>query len=133
MGKIKELRNQNELYKRVIDEILEDCENYSGTKKEKIIARCNDILNAGCVSGVVSSMIYYSDTTKFYDDFYDEIYELIEELEKEGMEILEALKNNLDIAQIVMNDEQAKNQIAWLAYEEITRKLLYIVEELEEE
>lgn len=83
MKKIKELRNQNELYKRVIDEILEDCENYSGTKKEKIIARCNDILNAGCVSGIVSSMIYYSDTTKFYDNFYDEIYELIEELEEE--------------------------------------------------
>ena len=78
-------------------------------------------------------MIYYSDTTKFYDNFYDEIYELIEELENEGIEILEALKNNLNIAQIVMNDEQAKNQIAWLTYEEITRKLLYIVEELEEE
>lgn len=129
MGKIKELRNQNKLYERVIDEILKDCENYSGTKKEKIIARCNDVLNAGCVSGIVSSMIYYSETTKFYNDFYDEIYELIEELENEGIEILEVLKNNLDIAQIVMNDEQAKNQIAWLTYEEITRKLLYIVEE----
>ena len=126
--RIKELRNTNKLYERVIDEILEDSKSYGGTTKERIIARCNDILYSGCVTGVVGSMVYYTDTIEFYNKYYDEIYELIEELEAKGLEILECLKRNLETYQIIMNDEQAKNQIAWLAYEEITNKLLCTIE-----
>lgn len=126
--RIKELRNKNKLYKRVIDEILEDSKGYNGTTKERIISRCNDILYGGCVTGVVGSMVYYTDTVEFYNKYYDEIYELIEELEDEGLEVIECLKTNLETYQIIMNDEQAKNQIAWLAYEEITNRLLYSIE-----
>lgn len=127
MENIKELIKTNKLYERVIKEILEDSKNYSGTKKERIIARCNDVLH-GLSTGVVSSLIYYTDTTEFYNTYYDEIYELIEELESEGLEILECLKRNLKTYQIIMNDEQTKNQIAWLAYEEVTNKLLCAID-----
>lgn len=126
---LKELRNTNNLYERVINEILEDCKDYTGTLKERIVVRCNEIVEYGCVSGTVASMIYYSDTNKFFNTYYDEIMELIEDLEDDGLEIIECLKRNLTTTQIIMNDEQAKNQIAWLVYEEIANKLLYWVED----
>lgn len=43
----------------------------------------NAVYNYGCVSGWVSSLIYYSDTHKFYDKHYYEIEELREEFEKD--------------------------------------------------
>ena len=130
MGRIKELKNKNKLYERVINEILEDSKDYSGTIKERIIQRCNEIVQYGCVSGMVSSLIYYADTISFYNNYYEEITKIVEELEESGMNILECcLKNNLTTTQIIMNDEQAKNQIAWLAYEEIAYQLLSILEE----
>lgn len=130
MKRIKELKNKNKLYERVIDEILEDSKDYEGTIKERIIQRCNDIVELGCVSGTVSSLIYYTDTISFYNNYYEEITEIVEELEESGMNILECcLKNNLTTTQIIMNDEQAKTQISWLIYEEIAHELLNILEE----
>ena len=130
MERIKELKNKNKLYERVIDEILEDSKDYEGTIKERIIKRCNEIVEHGCVSGTVSSLIYYTDTISFYNNYYEEITEIVEELEESGMDILECcLKNNLTTTQIIMNDEQAKNQISWLVYEEIAYELLNILEE----
>lgn len=130
MGRIKELKNKNKLYERVIDEILEDSKDYEGTIKERIIKRCNEIVKYGCVSGTVSSLIYYTDTISFYNNYYEEITEIVEELEESGMNILECcLKNNLTTTQIIMNDEQAKTQISWLIYEEIAHELLNILEE----
>lgn len=130
MGRIKELKNKNKLYERVIDEILEDSKDYEGTIKERIIKRCNEIVEHGCVSGTVSSLIYYTDTISFYNNYYEEITEIVEELEESGMNIFECcLKNNLTTTQIIMNDEQAKTQISWLIYEEIAHELLNILEE----
>ena len=129
MENLKEFRNTNKLYKRVVDEILEDAKSYNGKLKDRIITRCNEIVEHGCVSGTVQSLIYYEDTNNFYNEYYDEIYELIEKLEDEGFEPLEALKQNLTETQIILNDNIAKNQIAWLAYEAITNELLYIMED----
>ena len=129
MESLKEFRNTNKLYKKVVDEILEDAENYKGKLKDRIITRCNEIVEHGCISGTVPSLIYYTDTNNFYNEYYDEIYELIEKLEDEGLEPLEVLKQNLTEAQIILNDDIAKNQIAWLVYEEIANELLYLMED----
>ena len=36
----------------------------------------DDLLQHGCISGMVSSLIYYADTHAFYDKHYEEIEEL---------------------------------------------------------
>ena len=66
----------------------------------------NDILSHGCVSGMISGLIYYSDTHAFFDLHYDEIEELRCEYESStGMAI--------DI-----KDKDLKNTLAWFAFEQ---------------
>src|ERR1700712_977135 len=67
-----------------------------------------DLLNHGCQSGMVVSLIYYSDTHKFYDAYYAEIENLRFELEDATGEPLQP-KGDL------------KNWYAWMAFEETAR------------
>ncbi len=74
-----------------------------------------DLLQHGCQSGMIPSLIYYVDTHKFFDTHYGEI----EELRYEFEEMLgESLKPNGDL----------KNWYAWLAFEETARKLADVLE-----
>lgn len=75
----------------------------------------SDLLHYGCQSGIISSLIYYSDTHRFYDTHYHEIEQLREELE-----------NDLGISLQPKGD--LKNWFAWMAFEETARK---IADELE--
>lgn len=69
-----------------------------------------DLLNYGCISGMVTSLIYYSDTHRFFEQHYDEIEELREEYEESTGCTLE-IKNDL------------KNFLAWFAFEEVARQM----------
>ena len=66
-----------------------------------------DLQKMGCQSWIVSSMIRYNDTHKFYDKHYDEIEDIRLELQEEWI-----LWNNLI-------DQDLKNYLAWLSYEHI--------------
>lgn len=68
----------------------------------------SDLLSHGCQSGMIGSLIYYSDTHKFYDSHYDEIETVREELEDAFGESLHP-KGDL------------KNWFAWMAFEETAR------------
>ncbi len=69
-----------------------------------------DLLNHGCVSGMVSSLIYYTDTHAFFDKYYEEIEDLRCEYEEEtGVQI--NLQHDL------------KNFLAWFAFEETAYRL----------
>lgn len=70
----------------------------------------SDLLQHGCQSGMVGSLIYYCDTHKFYDTHYSEIEDIRYELEQS---FGEALKPNGDL----------KNWYAWLGFEETARQL----------
>ena len=41
----------------------------------------NDVIQHGCSSGMISSLVYYSQTKEFFISHYDEIEELREEFE----------------------------------------------------
>lgn len=69
-----------------------------------------DLLQYGCQRGMVSSLIYYSDTHAFYDMYYHDIEELRYELEDSHGEALQP-KGDL------------KNWYAWLGFEETARNL----------
>lgn len=102
-SQLEKLKSDNLLKDYVIDYAL----NY---EENEINSFFNDVLQHGCVSGMISTLIYYTDTAKFYDEYYSEIEELREELEESyGTPIV--VKGDL------------KNFYAWLAFEETARKL----------
>lgn len=104
----KKTKSDNKLTIAVIDDILE----YNETD-EDILNYLKDVINYGCVSGIVSSLIYYTDTEKFFDDFSNEILELLD-VKKEKCESYES--------------QFSKNNLSWFAYEEICRQLYYSIE-----
>lgn len=74
-----------------------------------------DLLNHGCVSGMVGSLIYYNDTIPFAKKHIEEIMLLLEETEEETGERLKMTTPYL-------------NWLAWFGFEETARK---IADELE--
>ena len=70
----------------------------------------SDLLQNGCVSGMISGLVYYHDTHEFYDNYYDDIENLRCEYEEMTGETLKP-------------DNDLKNWYAWFAFEETARKL----------
>ena len=126
---IQEWEDKNPLYERVISEIVDDSENYDGTKLERIKLRLDDISH-GLVTGIVSSLVYYSDTVEFFEKYYDEIYDYIDYLAEAGLEPLEAIKNSETETEILMGTDTVKNRIVWMVYEEIAYEFGNAIEEL---
>ena len=85
-------------------------EAYDPQSDEYTISFFEDLLNHGCISGMVSSLIYYSDTEKFFDKYYEEIIWLKSEYEE-------------SIGQPLKLDFNLKNTLSWFAFEETARKL----------
>ena len=69
-----------------------------------------DLLEHGCVSGMVSHLISYYDTKAFYIKYMEEIDELREEMEDMTGEPLKI-------------GYPAYNWLAWFGYEEMARKV----------
>lgn len=69
-----------------------------------------DLLQHGCISGMVGSLIYYSDTHGFYDKHYSEI-----ELMREDYE------GSVGAPITITGD--LKNFMAWFAFEETAYQL----------
>jgi len=64
----------------------------------------SDLSRFGCVSGMISNLIYYTDSHEFFDTHYDQIEELRREFEDNtGIQI--NIKGDL------------KNDFAWFAFE----------------
>lgn len=80
----------------VINDILE-----SNESDEEISNYINDVLTYGCVSGCVSSLIYYSDTKEFFTKYSDEILSILDDI------------NNATGIPFEIN----ANNLAWLGYE----------------
>ena len=93
----EKIRNMegNDLFNAVRDDVLlqEDIKDY-----------LRRVIDVGCRSGVVTSLIYYYQTEKFFDTHVDDIFELHNELLKETGYYLKI--------------ELSRNDLAWLAYEE---------------
>lgn len=96
-------KNPNLLKDYVINYIIND--------DDDIKAFFNDLRQGGCVSGMVSSLIYYKDTHNFYDTFYYEIENLRIEYEESIGEPVKIDNNDL------------KNQLAWYSFQETAYKL----------
>ena len=71
----------------------------------------SDLLQHGCVSGMVSSLVYYADTHAFFDQYYSAIEALRDDVEHNLGEPLQ-IKGDL------------KNFMAWFAFEETVYRLV---------
>jgi hypothetical protein len=113
---------KNRLYKRVINEIVADSENYNGNNmQERVQARLQDISH-GLSSGIVGSMIYYSDTCKYFNRYRKEIEELWQEFTYSTDMKLTDL-NDFDESDPFIRYDHNKNLLAWWSYEEIANEL----------
>lgn len=70
-----------------------------------------DLMQHGCISGMIGSLIYYNDTHAFYDKHYSDIERMRTEYEKNIGEPL-TIKGDL------------KNFLAWYAFEETAYQLV---------
>lgn len=107
----------NTIKEIVKQDVKDSCEGY-----------VEDLLQHGCVSGMVSRLIYYSDTIKFYDDHIEEINELLKDtLDSTGLSITELFGDKFDNEDPLVQDTNNKNLLAWFAYEETARNLYEFV------
>ena len=120
---IKEIkRNGNSLEKYVCDYILDEWDNYDD--KANIF---EDVLRYGCQSGVVGSLIYYSDTVAFYKKHRDEINGILQETMSEyGCYDPPAIfGDRWDKEDPLAIDDFNQNLLAWFGFEETMRKIGY--------
>lgn len=129
---VKKLLNttKSELEKDVLNYILDEWENYSNNR----IAIITDVLEYGCVSGMVGHLIYYSDTTAYYDEHKEEINELLYNLLwgcgfKSPSELF---GDKWDEEDPLCINTYNKNLMAWFGFEETMRNVASKFEELED-
>jgi len=88
-----------------------------------------EIMNHGCITGVVSELIYYSDTVKFYDAFEDEIWNRLDAAATNmgSSDIISFIGIYLDTKHIG-SLTQFKNALAWWAVEDAANDMEIEVE-----
>ena len=84
-----------------------------------------DLMQNGCVSGMVSELIYYSDTTKFYEKHQERINEMLKDLMWEiGADNLAGIfGDKFDSEDPLCLETTNQNLLAWFAFEETARSL----------
>ena len=99
-------------YENLKSEVMEILESMAvDSNLETII---NEVLEHGCVSGIVTSLIYYYQTEEFFDRHKNVINELAHELSEEIYGNPFEIYHNL-------NGGCSKNNMAWFGFEEMTR------------
>ena len=92
----------------VVEIIMDQVEELDNDNE--VLELVKEIVTYGCQSGVVSALITYSDTDKFFNNHADEIFELVEDAKQGGI--------------IDMNNfELSKNNLAWFAFETIVQEI----------
>lgn len=131
---IQEYKDKSPMHEAIIEEIVDDAENYDGeTKLDRIIARIDDIFNGPINDGGVSSLIYYSDTNDFYKSYEYDIEDMIVYMQDAGLEPLETLKMNCDDGEIIMQTDSSKYWIVCMVYSEVAYQFQNDLEKLKGE
>lgn len=121
----------NSLLEDVTDYVLDKWDEYDDPKDIVL-----EILQHGCVSGIVGKLCYYSDTTKYYAKHKDEInkllYETINECGIYNLEELFSRDPSWDPEDPLALDYYNQNILAWFGFETTMRRFALQFEELEE-
>ena len=122
----KENGYNDRLSRRVINDLLSNAYTTSDLKYHM-----EDIAEFGCSGGSVMSLVYYSETERFFNCYRKEILKLFREFIYYNTEILH--EDIQGIYAIIYDTAiyehqkkfttQEKNNLAWFAYEEIVRRI----------
>lgn len=126
----QEAKTDNDgLTESVTDYILDKWDEYDD--KKNIVT---DVLEHGCQSGIVGSLIYYDDTTAYYEANKNAINGLLyETMDECGIYDLSKLfGDKWDKEDPLAIDVLNQNLLAWFGFEETMRKVAREFEELEE-
>lgn len=93
---------ESELTKEVIEIALDNIDDY-----EEPITYFEEVLQHGCISGIVTELIYYYQTEEFFNRHVDEILSLYNDI----------------IEYTELDMEVNRNNLSWLAFEETIRSL----------
>ena len=115
---LRELKKVNQfntkLEKRVINDLLN-----TGLTTEELKDHIKDIVQCGCISGIVSSLVYYSDTTKFFNCYRKEILSMLQDPDKniysEYTYLLDQKKYSI----------LEKNNLSWFAYDNTVIRIAF--------
>ena len=122
LTKVKEIKkNANDkLTKEVCNYIINKWQDYDD--KKHIFT---DVLRYGCQSGIVGSLIYYSDTVAFYKRHRNSINNLLyKEMSACGLySPLELFGDKWDKEDMLCIDTQNQNLLAWFGFEETLRNI----------
>lgn len=131
VSNIQRLRrdSDNKLFRRVCSWVINRWSDYSD--KTNIF---KDVLYHGCQSGVVSELIWYSDTVKFYMKYRDEINELLKDtMYGTGLNSMKDLfGKNWDDEDPLAIEDYNRNLLAWFGFEETLRNIGLNFEKLQE-
>ncbi len=127
LANIKKIKNEtdNKLTKKVCNYVINEWNDYSDKK-----CIFTDVLNYGCQSGMVSELIYYSQTTAFYKRYQNEINELIHDIGIYNM--AELFGKRWDTEDTLALDTTNQNLLAWFGFEEALRNVGWKFECLQE-
>jgi len=92
-------------------------------KEEGYTSALSDLMEHGCQSGMVSDLIYYTDTTAFYKEHKKEIQALITELSEAVGRPVNGLLRGWDKSDPFANETTNQNLLAWFGFEETARQL----------
>ena len=109
----------NNNYENLKNEVMEILEDMAIDSNLEIVI--NEVIQYGCVAGIVPSLIYYYQTEEFFNRHKDAINELAHELSEDIYGNPFEIYHNL-------NGGCSKNNMTWFAFEEVTRM---IAEEME--
>lgn len=125
--KKEKTNTQNKLYKKACSYVIDRWPSYDN--KKNIFT---DVLNYGCISGVVGFLIYYKDTVKFYNRYKTEIDKLLYDTMRElGIYSLkEIFGNKWDEEDPLCLDVYNSNLLAWFGFEETLRQLAFKFDDL---
>jgi hypothetical protein len=107
----KKLKNQLQKILKENPNTIKACFIQEALNSCTIYGFFHDLLNYGCVSGMIGSLIYYHDTAKFFDTHYEEIIWLKTEFEE-------------STGQAIVIPHQVKNHLSWFATEQTAYQLV---------
>ena len=81
-----------------------------------------DVTRHGCSGGTISELIYYADTSAFYEKYKEEIWRRLSDMADDlGCDSILHLIVTFNGSKEVGSDLQLRNLLAWWAAEEVCR------------
>jgi hypothetical protein len=121
---LTDIAKEDKLKAAVVRSVKSHAKDY-GSGSDAIKEYIKDVLRAGGQSGIISELIYYSDTTAWFKKYNSEISKLLRySMEEFGYDNPSDLfGSNWDKYDPFANDTQNQNLLAWFSYEETCREI----------